>query len=185
MHQDDLKEKDAFIIFFKIVLGKTASAARNWINSSPETDSTTFAFSSAFVLLLWYTPSVSLCLVFLILCLLSLQYWPPSIQMAGLLPQPPRQIFSTTKSRPAQCYYQSWERDSTAATKWQCFQATKLFAIAILLYLLWLLHQDTEIKIFFESFLVPEALLFCHVVAIKKMSRAQLWLLYLRVGCGQ
>ena len=29
LHQDDLKEKDEFIIFFKIVLGKIASAARN------------------------------------------------------------------------------------------------------------------------------------------------------------
>ena len=31
MHHDDLKEKDEFILFFKIVHGKIASAARNWI----------------------------------------------------------------------------------------------------------------------------------------------------------
>ena len=35
---------DKFILFFKIVLGKTASAARNWINSFPQTEETTFAF---------------------------------------------------------------------------------------------------------------------------------------------
>ena len=29
LHQDDLKDKDEFILFFKIVLGKTASATRN------------------------------------------------------------------------------------------------------------------------------------------------------------
>ena len=36
----------------QIVLGKTASAARNLINSSPQTEATTFAFSSDFTLLL-------------------------------------------------------------------------------------------------------------------------------------
>ena len=40
------------ILLIKIVLGKTASAARNWINPSPQTEATTFAFSSVFVLLL-------------------------------------------------------------------------------------------------------------------------------------
>ena len=34
-HQDDLKEKDECILFLKIVLGKMASATRNWINSPP------------------------------------------------------------------------------------------------------------------------------------------------------
>ena len=45
-----MTEKDEF---FKIVLGKTASVARNWISSSPPTEATTFAFSSALILLLW------------------------------------------------------------------------------------------------------------------------------------
>ena len=52
LHQDDLKEKDKFILFFKIILGKIASAARNLIHSSPLTEATTFAFSSVFILLL-------------------------------------------------------------------------------------------------------------------------------------
>ena len=37
-----------FILFFC----KTARAARNWINSAPQTEATTFAFSSVFILLL-------------------------------------------------------------------------------------------------------------------------------------
>ena len=56
-HQDDLKEKDECILFLKIVLGKIASATRNWINSPPpppQTDATTFAFSSVFILLVWW-----------------------------------------------------------------------------------------------------------------------------------
>ena len=52
MHQDDLNEKDYFILFFEIVLGKTASSARQLINSFPQTEATTFAFSSVFILLL-------------------------------------------------------------------------------------------------------------------------------------
>ena len=52
LHQDDFKEKDVFILIFKIVLGKTASATRNLINSSPQTEETTFALSSVFILLL-------------------------------------------------------------------------------------------------------------------------------------
>ena len=52
MHQDDLKEKDKYILFVKIVLGKTASAARKLINSYPQTEATTFTFSSVFILLL-------------------------------------------------------------------------------------------------------------------------------------
>ena len=54
MHQDDLKERDEFILFFKIVLGKTATAARNLINYSPQTEATTFAFSYVFNLFLWF-----------------------------------------------------------------------------------------------------------------------------------
>ena len=42
-----------FILLFKIVLVKTASAARNWKNSSPETEGTTIAFSSVFTHLQW------------------------------------------------------------------------------------------------------------------------------------
>ena len=52
LHQENLKEKHEFILFFKIVLGKIASAARNLINSSPQTEATTFASSSVFILLL-------------------------------------------------------------------------------------------------------------------------------------
>ena len=51
MHHDDLKEKDEFILFFKIVLGKIARAVRNLINSVPQTAAT--AFSSVFILLVW------------------------------------------------------------------------------------------------------------------------------------
>ena len=47
-----VKEKDEFIIFFKIVLDKTDTAAIFWINSSPRTEATTFAFSSVFILLI-------------------------------------------------------------------------------------------------------------------------------------
>ena len=53
LHQDDLKERDEFILFFKIVLGKIACAARNCINSAPQTAATTFSFSSVYILLLW------------------------------------------------------------------------------------------------------------------------------------
>ena len=35
MHQDNLKEKDEFILFFKIAIGKIARAARKLINSYP------------------------------------------------------------------------------------------------------------------------------------------------------
>ena len=43
-----------FILLFKIVPGKTASMAKNWLNSSSQTEATTFAFSSCvFILLLW------------------------------------------------------------------------------------------------------------------------------------
>ena len=46
------KKLDEFILFFKIVLDKLASAARNLINSSSQIEAITFAFSSVFILLL-------------------------------------------------------------------------------------------------------------------------------------
>ena len=46
LHQDDLEGKDEFIQLFKIYLDKSAGAARNLINSFPQTAATTFAFSS-------------------------------------------------------------------------------------------------------------------------------------------
>ena len=39
----------------------------------------------------------------------------------------------------------SWARDNTVTKTRPCVQATKLFVIARLLYLVWLLHLDTEI----------------------------------------
>ena len=45
----------------KIVQCKTDSAARNWINSSPQTEGTTFAFSSVCILLLWWQTSLAQC----------------------------------------------------------------------------------------------------------------------------
>ena len=50
MHQDDSKEKDEFILFFKIVLDKipTGTEARNGVNSAPKRAATTFAFPSFF-----------------------------------------------------------------------------------------------------------------------------------------
>ena len=45
MYQDDLKEKDEFILFFKIVPGKKAGAARKFINSAPQKAATTFAIA--------------------------------------------------------------------------------------------------------------------------------------------
>ena len=47
MHQDDLKENDKFILFCKIALGKTQAR-----HSFPQTEATTFAFSSVFIFLL-------------------------------------------------------------------------------------------------------------------------------------
>ena len=44
-----MKEKDELILCLKIVLGKTASAARNWINSAHQTAATTFAFSPVLI----------------------------------------------------------------------------------------------------------------------------------------
>ena len=41
------------ILYFKSSWWKIARAARNWINSVPQTAATTVAFSSVFILLLW------------------------------------------------------------------------------------------------------------------------------------
>ena len=54
-----LKEKVEFILFSQINRGKTASAARNWSNSVPQTDATTFALSSNSIILLWVNLHVS------------------------------------------------------------------------------------------------------------------------------
>ena len=62
-------------------------------------------------------------------------------------------------------YNQSWARDNSVATKWPCYHSTKLFVVAILLYLLLLPHLDTEAQLFFDFCLVPEAILRCRVVA--------------------
>ena len=45
--------KKRFILFFQIDWGKTASAARNWTNFAPQTETATFALSSYSILLLW------------------------------------------------------------------------------------------------------------------------------------
>ena len=44
-----------------------------------------------------------------------------------------------------------------------------MFEIAILLYLLWLSHLDTEAQLFFDFFLVPEAILCCRNVVVAKL----------------
>ena len=49
----DLEEKVEFILFFQLDQGKTASVARNVINSAPQTDAMTFAFASVPILLLY------------------------------------------------------------------------------------------------------------------------------------
>ena len=59
-------------------------------------------------------------------------------------------------------YQMSWARDNTVATTRSCFQATKLFVIEILPYLMWLLHLCRQKDVFF---LVPEAL---YVVALSR-----------------
>ena len=60
-----------FNLLFKIVRDKTASEARNWTNSYPHTEATTFAFSSVFIRLLWSIPYLSW-FIELIVC-----YYPP------------------------------------------------------------------------------------------------------------
>ena len=53
LHQDGMEEKDEFILLSKIVPDKIPSAARNWIKySPPQTEATTFTFSSVLFLLL-------------------------------------------------------------------------------------------------------------------------------------
>ena len=64
--QDDLKEKDEFIIMFKIVLDKIASAARNLLNPPPPPNR-----------------SDDLCPFF---CLLSFLYIWPARSSLGLIP---------------------------------------------------------------------------------------------------
>ena len=54
LRSDDLKNR--IILFFKSSWYKIASAARNWINSIPQSAATTFAFTSVWILLLWLHP---------------------------------------------------------------------------------------------------------------------------------
>ena len=42
-----------FILFLKLSFCTIPSAAKNWINSVPQTEATTFAFASVFILLYW------------------------------------------------------------------------------------------------------------------------------------
>ena len=65
-----------FILLFKIFLGKTASAARNLIQFFRQTEATTFAFYSVFILLLCRCPSHSntMSLAFTILNIAILRY---------------------------------------------------------------------------------------------------------------
>ena len=56
-------------------------------------------------------------------------------------------------------------------TMWPCFQGTKLFVIAILLYLLWLPNLDSES--FSGPWLVLEALLRCPVVVVAKLKNCR------------
>ena len=53
--QDDLKEKDEFIIMFKIVLDKIASAARNLLNPPPppKQERRPLPFLLSFILLIY------------------------------------------------------------------------------------------------------------------------------------
>ena len=53
-------------------------------------------------------------------------------------------IFTTAFFLAKLTHLQSWARDNSVATICPCFKVTKLFVIAILLYLLWLPHSDTE-----------------------------------------
>ena len=66
-----IRKKRLFLSFFQINRGKTASVARNWINVVPQTDTTTFAFASASILLLCFQLSKrrrGLCLVYQYYC---------------------------------------------------------------------------------------------------------------------
>ena len=66
--------------------------------------------------------------------------------------------------------FQSWARDNTTATTWQCFQAKKLFIITICLYSLWLLRSDTAAFTFFEFVLVTEALFLLRFRVVVKLT---------------
>ena len=77
--------------------------------------------------------------------------------------------------------YQSWARNNSVATMWPWFQGTKLFVVAILLYLLWLPYQDTVAYNYFSNFFwsltgpwgsVTLSRCCCHEA--KKLLRAQL-----------
>ena len=88
-------------------------------------------------------------------------------------------IFLSIQTRFAKIHEQSWARDTTVATTLACFQATKLFVIAILLYLLWLLYLNTEALLFFVFFLVTDdrssiSLSRCRYHEAKELSRSQL-----------
>ena len=88
-------EKVEFILFFQIDWGKTPSAARNWTNFVPQTDATTFAFSSNSILLLWCTGPTTLSLVWLAGCLP--RTWPgPTGWPVSWRPAPPGSTTSTS-----------------------------------------------------------------------------------------
>ena len=59
---------------------------------------------------------------------------------------------------------QSWACNNTVVTTRPCFQATKLFVIAILLYLVQLLHLQTSRSKYFSNFFW--SLRLCYVVAL-------------------
>ena len=54
------------------------------------------------------------------------------------------------------------------------FSGHKVVVIAILLYLLELLHPVTKTKIFFKFVLVPDALLRCRVVVVAKQKNCRM-----------
>ena len=93
----DLKEKDEFNLFFKIDRGKIASAARNWINSVPQTDATTFAIASVSILLLWNRWTA------------DLRIWFQRREAAGPEAGPP----SRTCTRPTSAYSRHEQTHST------------------------------------------------------------------------
>ena len=84
--------------------------------------------------------------------------------------------------------YQSWARNNSVATMWPWFQGTKLFVVAILLYLLWLPYLDTVAYNYFSNFFWSltgpwgsVTLSRCCCREAKKLSRAQLWLVVLEI----
>ena len=74
---------------------------------------------------------------------------------------------------PSQCFVrknklsddQSRARDNTAATTWPCFQVTKLFVIAILLYWLWRIYRRRDFNIFY--FFWSQRLYYVVVLSLK------------------